>query len=324
MDTTPTNGILEDFRIAFRDSWARLPNKSLFFVLLAAWLALFQFLGNSTLGYIDSPSLFRWMLDAYHPTGDFAASEDVHGLIVPFVVLVLFWLKRKELLALPLKPWPLALILIAFALALHVMGFLIQQPRVSIIALFAGIYALMALSWGPAWMRASLFPFVLFAFCIPLGAHGQVITTPLRHLVAVIVTGIAHLGVSPDLIREGTQLIDARNAFRYDIAPACSGIRSLVSLLALTTIFGFISFDRGWKRWALVVSALPLAVFSNVVRISFAVIVAEMFGQEAGSAVEQKAGLITFGIAIVGVLMLESWLRRPKRAPTLPLQPSTT
>ena len=51
MEKQPANGILEDFRMEFMDCWQRLPNKGLFLVLLVAWLALFHFLGNATLGY---------------------------------------------------------------------------------------------------------------------------------------------------------------------------------------------------------------------------------------------------------------------------------
>ncbi len=101
IEKNTTNGILEEFRVAFLDCWHRLPNKGFFFILLAAWLTLFQFLGNSTLGYIHSrsPSLYRWMLDAYDPAGKYLRSDDGHGVIVPFVVLALFWWKRKALLS---------------------------------------------------------------------------------------------------------------------------------------------------------------------------------------------------------------------------------
>src|SRR5262245_16546929 len=59
-------GILEEFQTELVAVWGRLPNKTFFFVLLAAWLMLFQFWGNSILGYIHSSSLFSWMLEAYN------------------------------------------------------------------------------------------------------------------------------------------------------------------------------------------------------------------------------------------------------------------
>lgn len=192
------------------------------------------------------------------------------------------------------------------------------------IAFIAGLYILTGLVWGPAWLRATVFPMFLLAVCVPLGPHGQVITTPLQHLVARIVETVAHLGLAPDLVRQGTQIFDAHSAFSYDIAPACSGIRSLTTLLSLTTVFGFLCFTAAWKRAFFILVAFPLAVFCNALRISFVVFVAEIFGQDAGAMVEQKAGFVTFAIAIVVVLFLEHWLREDKKIePALPLEPET-
>ena len=103
MENQSANGILEDFRIEFLDCWYRMPNKGFFLVLLVAWLALFQFLGNSTLGYIPTPSLLKWMHEAYQPSHDPGANDDSYGRWIPFIVLGLFWWKRKQLMALPMR-----------------------------------------------------------------------------------------------------------------------------------------------------------------------------------------------------------------------------
>src|ERR1035437_1676234 len=95
MDKQQTAGILAEFQDEFVVCWRQLPNKAFFFALLAAWLALFQFLGSSTLGYVHPSSLFGWMYNAYSQTD----SPDSHGLLVPALVLALFYAKRKELLA---------------------------------------------------------------------------------------------------------------------------------------------------------------------------------------------------------------------------------
>src|SRR5256885_11377908 len=160
------------------DAWRRMPRKALFVTLLAAWLVLFQWLGNSTLGYANTPSLFGWWL--WMETRGITDgqgwvilqainSEEAHAWIIPFVVLGLLWWKRSELLALPKAVWWPALVGLAFALAAHIFGFMIQQTRVSVFAFFAGIYALTGLAWGWPWMRAVFFPFALFIFCVPLG-----------------------------------------------------------------------------------------------------------------------------------------------------------
>ncbi len=111
MDKQTGNGILEEFRMDLPNCWQRLPNKGFFFTLLIAWVALFQFVGNSTLGYVPTHSLFRWMYTAYNPP--IMDSPDAHGNLVPFVVLALFLWKRKELLGAELRTWPPGLLLLA-------------------------------------------------------------------------------------------------------------------------------------------------------------------------------------------------------------------
>src|SRR5436305_14944064 len=118
MADQPTDGILEEFRIEFLKCWERLPNKGFFFVLLAAWLALFQFLGNSTFGYLPTASLLRWMYVVYLPAPDTAVVDDALGMIIPSSVLGLVWWKRKHLIELRLGIWSrgLAIVTLGFLL----------------------------------------------------------------------------------------------------------------------------------------------------------------------------------------------------------------
>jgi exosortase len=296
----------QGFVTEFSACWQALPNKFFFFALLAAWLALFQFLGNSTFGYADTASLPAWMLNAYNaPT-----SDDGHGNLIPFVVVALFWWKREKLLATRMALWPPALGLVAVALGLHLLGYVVQQPRISIVAMFAGIYGLMGLAWGREWLRESFFPFALLAFCVPLGSLAQNITFPLRMLATVISVGVSHL-LGIDVIRDGTQIFDPQRDFDYDVAPACSGIRSLIALVAMTVIYGQIYF-RGWgKRLGLVAAAFPLAVGGNVFRLTLIIVTAESFGVEAGNFVHENAvmSLVPYVPAVGGLLLLARWWR---------------
>jgi len=316
------SGVLEEFRIAFLDSWQKLPNKGFFFILLIAWLALFQFLGNTTLGYIrsESPSLYSWMLDAYDPSGHYLSSDDGHGVLIPFVVLALFWWKRKELLAQPLQIWPPGLILVGFALLLHIVGYLGQQPKASIVALFLGIYGLMGLAWGPAWLKTSFFPFFLFAFCVPLGMQARFLSFPLRVLVCKLVVFVANGIFAIDVVRDGTALINADGHYQYEVAAACSGMRSMLATLALSMIYAFVSFGKPWQRFVLIASAFPLAVLGNLVRMLTIVVAAEIGGQEWGNYVHEGGpggifSLLPYVPAFAGLLLVGHWLREGKSDP---------
>ena len=307
----PSASPAKSFGVEGSECWRALPDKPLFFSLLVAWLALFHFLGNSTLGYAPTSSLFRWLSFIYRTSAD-----DEHGALIPLVVAVLFWWKRRELLAVPKRNWWPSLILVGLALVLHVVGYTLQQPKASVIAFFSGLYGLTGLVWGPRWLAASFFPFFLFAFCLPLGDLAENLTFPLRLLVTKISVAISHGGLGIDVLRDGSQIFDAQRTFQYDVAPACSGIRSLVALLALTTIYGFISFQKAWKRLLMMLIALPLAVVGNVVRITGVILTAEAFGQRAGSRLHDWAGFVTFAVAIGCVLALGHWLREdPEPSP---------
>jgi exosortase len=288
-----------------------LPDKGLFFVLLGAWLALFHFLGNSTFGYVDTPSLFLWMYNAYSSTG--SESDDGQGLIVPFLVAGLFWWKRKELLVLPLRGWWPGLLLAAAALGLHILGYLVQQPRLSIVALFTGIYALTGLAWGTRWLRASFFPFFLFAFMVPLGSYAAKIALPLRVLVSRIVEHLFNDVLGMGVMRVGTQLFNSLGTYQFEVAAACSGIRSLTATLLAATAFGFLVFRSPWKRLVMIAAAVPLAVIGNVLRLSLIVGVGEFFGQEWGNFVHENTllSLLPYVPVFAGLMKISHWLEEP-------------
>jgi exosortase len=303
----PAEGMSEEIRAA----WRQLPDKGFFFALLGAWLALFHFLGNSTFGYVDTPSLFTWMYTAYSTSG--LEGDDGQGLIIPFLVVGLFWWKREQLLALPMRGWWPGLLLAAAALGLHILGYVVQQQRISIVALFAGIYALMGLAWGTRWLRASFFPFFLFAFMVPLGSYGAKITFPLRVLVSWIVEHLFDDVLGIGVLRVGTQLFNSLGTYQFEVAAACSGIRSLTSTLLAATAFGFIVFRSPWRRAVMIAAAVPLAVLGNVLRLSLIVGAGELFGQGAGNFVHENTffSLLPYVPVFGGLLYISRWLEEP-------------
>jgi len=284
VENQSTTGILEEFQSELVAGWRQLPNKRFFFILLACWLALFQFLGNSTFGYLDTNSLLKWIYLLGMAKSGETEMDDNQMIIAPLVVLGLFYWKRKELLRQPMETWAPGLWLLAAGLFLHVAGYRLQQPRISIVALFTGIYGLMGMAWGPKFLRASFFPFFLFIFCVPLGTLAQYITVPLRSVAVSIVVFISHIVPGMSVMRQGVELIDPKGHFKYEVAAACGGIRSLIMTIMLAIVFGFVVFKVMWKRLFLIALAPPLAIAGNVLRLLTIVIAAKFGGQDAGTA----------------------------------------
>lgn len=295
------------FQQEFALYWGQLPDKGMFFGLLAAWVLLFQFFGNSTLGYVNTPSLFGWM--EWMITR--SAGDEDHARLIPFVVLALCWWKRKALIEAPKRHWWPALLLLVAALGFHVIGFIIQQTQVSAVAFFMGIAALMGLTWGCRWLIASSFPFFLFAFCVPTKNVIEFVTFPLRMIATQITSGICHTVLGIRVIQDGTRIFDSLGRYQYEVAAACSGIRSLTATLLLALIYAFVALRSPWRRALMVCSAVPLAIVANVARLSTIIIAAEAFGQDAGNYVHESSwfSLMPYIPAIAGILLLGRWLR---------------
>jgi exosortase len=232
------------------------------------------------------------------------------GMYVPVVVLALFWWKRQELSALEKHVWWPALGLFALALLLHIVGYVIQQARVSLVAFALGFYSLTGLLWGYRWMRATFFPVFLLIFAVPMSTNVEQFTLPLRELATKITVVLSRvLGIN--VIQEGTLMFDSAHRFQYNVEAACSGLRSLTTMLALSCVFAFTSLRRNWKRAVLILSALPFAVVGNVLRLLTIIIAAEAAGQEAGNYVHKHwlFSLIPYVPAMIGMSFLARWLR---------------
>ncbi len=300
IEKKPKLSLLEELALY----WGRLPAKALFFGLAAGWVALFYFLGNSTFGYIDTQSLFGWMQYAYTH-----APDDEHGFLIPLVVVMLLWWKRDELLASIRGVWWPALALLVFALLLHVASYMVQQTRISIFAFYFGFYALMGLVWGRRFLVASFFPMILFVFAVPLSTVSEAITYPLRVLVTKLSVGIGHGVLAMGIRQDGSQILSETGVAMYDVAPACSGIRSLTALGAVTLIYAFTAFRADWRRLVVLLAAFPMAVAGNTARVTTLLILGDVFGKDQAMKLEQYLGLVTFAVALGCLFILGRWLQ---------------
>jgi exosortase/archaeosortase family protein len=110
--------------------------------------------------------------------------------------------------------------------------------------------------------------------------------------------------------------MDPAGKFQYEVAAACSGMRSLIATIAIGVIYAMVSFRSWWRRILLMASTVPLAVLGNVVRMLTIVIAADLGGQEWGNAVHDGGpggiwSLLPYVPAFGGLMFLGSLLREP-------------
>ena len=283
------------------------------FIVIGSVLAVFigimyHFLGVGQASLLTH-SLWEWLRYVW--------KQDVfdvsHGPLIPFVSLFLIWWNRKKILAAPMQVSWWALACVFFALLLHWIGMRGAQPRLSVVSLIFLLWSLGCLFIG--WQRARylIFPASILLFMIPYNFLEQQVAFPLRLFVTDISVAIAKSCNIP-IRKVGSQIFDMTGRFQYDVAAACSGIRSLTTLLCIGAIFGYLTQEKWWKRLALFIAAIPLAVLGNVVRVTLILFVADWFGQEAGKKVHDWGGFVIFVVVLLCLFGVGSLLDLNVRA----------
>ncbi|HVU32145.1 MAG TPA: EpsI family protein [Opitutaceae bacterium] len=193
-------------------------------------------------------------------------------------------------------------------LGLHAVGFAAQQARVSIIALLVFAWGVLHLGGGRRWGRAAVFPVAFLVFAIPLNALDSV-GFWLRLWVINSSAWLAHhAGIG--VLQNGTQLVAPDGRYSYDVAAACSGIRSLMALAALSLLMGYLYFRSWWRRAVVLLFCFPLVYVGNVTRISSIVFAAQVGGTRWGDVAHEVMGYAIFLIVLGGALAVAAGLDR--------------
>lgn len=231
---------------ASRPWWKRGPAfRAATLLVLTAWLY----------GHILGRLVVQWWSDP-----NFS-----HGFLVPAFALFVAWQGRERLRSLPVRPsnWGLVIILLSLCtLIVGVFGAELFLSRISLIMLMAGVIAFM---WGWLTLRALLFPLLFLVLMVPIPSilFSQ-ITLPLQLLASKLSAGLLPLLGVP-VLREGN--IINLPAMPLEVADACSGIRSLLSLATLAIMYGYLMEDRVSMRVVLALASIPIAVAANALRI---------------------------------------------------------
>lgn len=188
-----------------------------------------------------------------------------HGFFVPIFSLFLLLRNHTRLSQLRLDPsvWGLLIVILALgALLVGVMGAELFLSRVSLLLLMAGLIVFFA---GGRAFQAVLFPWAFLLLMIPIPAIiFDQITFPLQILASKAAAAMLPLFGVP-VLREGNVI--NLPVMPLEVAQACSGIRSLLSLLTLAIIYGYTMEKSKVIRIFLACAAVPIAISANSLRI---------------------------------------------------------
>jgi exosortase len=225
-----------------------------------------------------------------------------HGfLIVPFAIYFA-WMRRASLAAAPSRPSIIGLLVVSGSLVLLIAGLLGAElflTRISLIGVLAGSVLFL---FGWTHLRLLAFPIALLIFMVPLPAlvFNQ-IAFPLQ-LFASRVGELVLTTLGIPVLREGNIL--ELSTTKLEVAQACSGIRSLVSLVTLGVILGKLNEPRRWARAVLALAAVPIAIVENAARVAGTGVAAHWVGPAAAEGfIHTFSGWVMFVLAF-GLLLL--------------------
>jgi exosortase len=244
-----------------------------------------------------------------------------HGFLIVPLALYFVWERREKLRKIPVTPSALGLVFVLGSVAVLIAGILGSELFLTRISILGTVVGVILFLFGWAHLRALAFPVAFLLLMIPIPAilFNQ-IAFPLQLLASQFGESAMGLANVP-VLREGNVLILANTTL--EVAEACSGIRSLVSLLTLAIVFGYFSDPRGWVRTLLTLSAIPVAIVTNGFRVAGTGIAAHRFGAAAAEGFfHEFSGWLVFVSAFMLMLAVQRAIVRLAPASETTLSPA--
>lgn len=221
-----------------------------------------------------------------------------HGFIILPFALYFAWERRHKLGAVPPAPSAIGLLVLLAGLAILLVGQLGAERFLTRVSMLLVLVGGLAFVRGWSAVRVMAFPIGFLLLMIPIPA---IIFNRLAFPLQLVASQageslLSVLGVP--VLREGNLIILARTTL--EVAEACSGIRSLISLLTLGVIYGYFIDDRLSVRVAIALATIPIAIVTNGIRVAGTGVAAHHFGEEAAQGFFHSfSGWLVFGVAFV-------------------------
>ena len=244
-----------------------------------------------------------WMADVFNKADSFYS----HGWLIPLASGWLVWQRREMLEHLTVRPSYAGLVLLVPSVLVHVLahGWGVHLP--SALAMVTALWGLIWTLWGRDAVWALRFPLFFLLFMVPLpGILLLAISFKMKLLAAALATHALHLmGLSA--VQAGSTIHLPGVSVVVD--DACSGLRSLISLIALATLWTALlpSSATRSQKLLMVAASMPIALAANMVRIVILSLVAVIYGPHAAEGfIHYGSGFVVFGVALAAL----AWLSR--------------
>ena len=248
---------------------------------------------------------WRWAYEAWNEGNDLE-----HGPLILPAAIVVAWLHREDFRRAPKASSWLGLIVVLLGVLAFIVATWTLQPRIALLALPMLIFGCVWFLWGWPSARLAAFPCVFLLFMEPIGFL-LANTEPLQRLVASIVDVMSNL-VGIGIERTGVKLAASDGSFECEVAGGCSGVRSLMAMAMLSSLYGHFTLRETWKKALVFAGSLPFAVVGNIGRVFSIIVVSKLFGKSIGTGPwhDISGFIVTIPIAVGAMVAVTNLLTR--------------
>jgi exosortase len=253
----------------------------------------------SALTIITYIPTFIWMVNRWTSADSYYS----HGFLVPFVSAFIVWLKRNKLNKLSIKPSNSGWLLFILGALIHLVSAILRVYFTSGFSFILVASGLILIFLGRDHLKELAFPICFLIFMIPLPLIAVANLSFKLKIFAAHISTILINKIGIPAVREGS-IIKTMHAYII-VEDPCSGIRSLIALIALGALMAYFSNISRLRKGLLFLSSIPIAITSNVIRIVTLSTVTEIYGPQWATGIfETIMGTLVFAFAFLGLIIV--------------------
>jgi len=236
---------------------------------------------------------------------NWSTSDDYsHGFLIIPLSLYIVWSKKEILKKIPINPSISGLFLILFSLVAYIAAYYAEISTVASFSLVSLTVGLVIYYFGFSMLKELVFPITFLLFMIPVPAQIYAsFTLPLQLSVSTISSSIASAMGIP-VFRDGN--IIQIPEYTLQVVTACSGLRSMISLMALSAVFGFFTLKSNLLRTTLFLTGIPISIFVNIIRIFLMIIAFHYFNFDlTDESIHTLFGVSIYIFALLAIFVVQ-------------------